>query len=178
MRWPASCPALTGSFSWSSMDTLSGLSSRSARPSSQASAQHGLASSRNRPPACFFAHTTPGWQWRLTAPLQTDTVFAKDSPHQVIAPNKVIELKENSVMLEKKFEKEYELPFFVSRCTSTRTVHSSEDSLIRSPERQIRATLTRRALFCSAASLPPDQSSTCRCVPMATSSLKITCPRL
>jgi hypothetical protein len=40
--------------------------------------------------------------------------FAKDSPHQVLAPNKVIELKKNSVMLEKKFEQKYEFPFFVS----------------------------------------------------------------
>jgi hypothetical protein len=71
-------------------------------------------SPRNRPRAFVFAHTTPGWQWRLTAPLRTETVFAKDSPHQVIAPNKVIELKKNSVILEKKFERKYELPFFVS----------------------------------------------------------------
>jgi hypothetical protein len=119
MRWPVICPFHPGSSSSSNTATRSGLSSRSARLSSQASAQHGSVWSGlvkgPTPRAFVFAHTTtPGWQWRLTAPLRTDTVFAKDSPHQVLAPNKVIELKKNSVMLEKKFEQKYEFPFFVS----------------------------------------------------------------
>lgn len=78
----------------------------------------GLVSSKDRTPTTdprvfVLAHSDSGWQWRLTAPLRTDTVFPKNTPHQVLAPNKVVELKKHSVMLEKKFEQKYELPFFV-----------------------------------------------------------------
>jgi hypothetical protein len=56
----------------------------------------------------------PGWEKRVTAPLNTSTVFDAGSAHQVIAPNKVVELRESSIVLEKPFEGSTELPFFVS----------------------------------------------------------------
>lgn len=49
----------------------------------------------------------------MTGPLNTKAVFGKASPHQVIAPNRVVELKKNSVVLEKEFEGKLELPFDV-----------------------------------------------------------------
>lgn len=54
----------------------------------------------------------PGWEDKITVPLTTATVFGKSSPHQVVAPNKVVELKEGSLVLEKEFEGSHELPFF------------------------------------------------------------------
>jgi hypothetical protein len=59
----------------------------------------------------------PGWEKRVTAPLNTSTVFTAGSAHQVIAPNKVVELRESSIVLEKPFEGSTELPFFVSAST-------------------------------------------------------------
>ena len=56
----------------------------------------------------------PGWEDKITVPLTTETVFGKSSPHQVVAPNKVVELREGSLVLEKEFEGSTELPFFVS----------------------------------------------------------------
>jgi hypothetical protein len=49
----------------------------------------------------------------MTAPLTTETVFGNNSPHKVIAPNKVVELKKDSVVLEKEFEGKTEVSFFV-----------------------------------------------------------------
>ncbi|WWD09270.1 hypothetical protein V865_007393 [Kwoniella europaea PYCC6329] len=60
------------------------------------------------------AVVTPGWEYKLTIPLTTDRVFKRGTPHQVIAPNKVISLKESSVVLERPFEGSNEVPFF--RC--------------------------------------------------------------
>lgn len=65
------------------------------------------------------AETVAGWEDKLVAPNTTATFFAKNTHHQVIAPNKVVELKENSVVLEKPFEGSTELPFFVSRACDT-----------------------------------------------------------
>jgi hypothetical protein len=56
-----------------------------------------------------------GWEKRVHAPLQTEYVFSAGSVHQVIAPNKVIELKKSSVVLEKPFEGKTEISFVVSR---------------------------------------------------------------
>lgn len=58
--------------------------------------------------------TTLGWEDKVTVPLTTKTVFPSGTAHQVIALNKVIELRENSVVLEKPFEGSTEVPFFVS----------------------------------------------------------------
>lgn len=49
----------------------------------------------------------------MVAPLRTTITFASDSIHQVIAPNKVVELKENSIVVESPFEGSTEIPFFV-----------------------------------------------------------------
>lgn len=56
-----------------------------------------------------------GWEDRVVAPLNTATVFPFGSVHQVVAPNKVVQLKEGSVVLEKPFEGSTEVPFAVSR---------------------------------------------------------------
>jgi hypothetical protein len=40
-------------------------------------------------------------------------VFGDNSPHKVIAPNKVVELRKDSIILEKEFEGQTEIPFFV-----------------------------------------------------------------
>ncbi|RSH92620.1 hypothetical protein EHS25_008065 [Saitozyma podzolica] len=66
------------------------------------------------PIASLRAAVVPGWEKRVTAPLNTSTVFDAGSAHQVIAPNKVVELRESSIVLEKPFEGSTELPFF--RC--------------------------------------------------------------
>ncbi|WVQ97176.1 hypothetical protein IAU59_004286 [Kwoniella sp. CBS 9459] len=60
------------------------------------------------------AVAVPGWEEKVSLPLTTDRVFASGSPHQVIAPNKVVQLKEDRVVLEKPFEGSCEVPFF--RC--------------------------------------------------------------
>lgn len=49
----------------------------------------------------------------MTGPLNTEAVFGKTSPHQVIAPNRVVELKKDSIVLEKEFEGKLEIPFAV-----------------------------------------------------------------
>lgn len=40
-------------------------------------------------------------------------MFGDNSPHKVIAPNKVVELRKDSIVLEKEFEGQTEIPFFV-----------------------------------------------------------------
>ncbi|WWC58500.1 uncharacterized protein I303_101043 [Kwoniella dejecticola CBS 10117] len=60
------------------------------------------------------AVVVPGWEDKVSIPLTTERVFKKGSPHQVIAPNKVLQLKADSVILEKPFEGSTEIPFF--RC--------------------------------------------------------------
>ncbi|WWC66586.1 uncharacterized protein I206_100489 [Kwoniella pini CBS 10737] len=64
------------------------------------------------PIAALRAAVVPGWEKKVTAPLTQDTVFPAGSIHRLIAPNKVVELKENSVVLEKPFEGSNEVPFF------------------------------------------------------------------
>lgn len=56
----------------------------------------------------------PGWEDKVIVPLTTETVFPKGSQHVVIAPNKVVELREGSVVLEKEWEGVREIPFAVS----------------------------------------------------------------
>ena len=48
-------------------------------------------------------------------PLHTNVIFSSGSDHQVIAPNKVVELRKSSVVLEKPFEGSTEIPFYVCR---------------------------------------------------------------
>jgi len=67
------------------------------------------------PVAALRGAVVPGWENKITVPLSTENVFGKSSPHVVIAPNKVVELKEGSLVLEKEFEGSNELPFFVCR---------------------------------------------------------------
>ncbi|WWD18058.1 hypothetical protein CI109_102505 [Kwoniella shandongensis] len=55
---------------------------------------------------------TPGWEKKGVAILSDETVFPSGSQHRVIAPNKVIKLNENSIVLEKPFEGSTEVPFF------------------------------------------------------------------
>ncbi|WVQ85451.1 hypothetical protein IAT38_007616 [Cryptococcus sp. DSM 104549] len=66
------------------------------------------------PIAALRAAVVPGWEDRISAPLTTEHVFPAGSPHKVIAPNKVVELRANSVVLERPFEGSTEVPFF--RC--------------------------------------------------------------
>lgn len=51
----------------------------------------------------------------MTIPLSKDTVFPSGSIHELVVPNKVVELKENSIVLERPFEGSNEVPFFVSQ---------------------------------------------------------------
>lgn len=50
----------------------------------------------------------------MSGPLNTEAVFGKGSDHRVIAPNRVVELKKDSIVLEREFEGKTEIPFFVS----------------------------------------------------------------
>jgi len=63
--------------------------------------------------AALRGAVVPGWEDKITVPLTTENVFGKSSPHRVVAPNKVVELKEGSLALEKEFEGSREVPFFV-----------------------------------------------------------------
>ncbi|WVW82153.1 hypothetical protein I302_104159 [Kwoniella bestiolae CBS 10118] len=64
------------------------------------------------PIAALRAAVVPGWEERIVLPLKTSTCFPSDSIHQVIAPNRVIKLKENLVVLEKPFEGTTEVRFY------------------------------------------------------------------
>ncbi|OXG31029.1 hypothetical protein C367_01750 [Cryptococcus neoformans Ze90-1] len=66
------------------------------------------------PIAAFRAATVPGWENKITIPLTNDRVFPDGTPHRVLAPNKLVECKENSVILEQPFEGSNEVPFW--RC--------------------------------------------------------------
>ncbi|ODN84409.1 hypothetical protein L202_00364 [Cryptococcus amylolentus CBS 6039] len=66
------------------------------------------------PIAAIRAATAPGWENKLTVPLTDDRVFPAGSQHRVIAPNKLVECKEASVVLEHPFEGSNEIPFW--RC--------------------------------------------------------------
>jgi hypothetical protein len=50
----------------------------------------------------------------VSVPLSKETIFPAGSIHEVIAPNKVVELRESSVVLEHPFEGSTEVPFWVS----------------------------------------------------------------
>jgi len=50
----------------------------------------------------------------MTGPLRTSIMFPANSAHTVIAPNKVVELRSSSVVLEKPFEGSTTVAFFVS----------------------------------------------------------------
>ncbi|OCF33245.1 hypothetical protein I316_04986 [Kwoniella heveanensis BCC8398] len=60
------------------------------------------------------AVAVPGWEDKVSIPLTTDRVFPSGSQHQVIAPNRVLQLREDFVVLEKPFEGSCEVPFW--RC--------------------------------------------------------------
>ncbi|WWD18057.1 hypothetical protein CI109_102504 [Kwoniella shandongensis] len=64
------------------------------------------------PIASLRAAVAPGWEEKVTVPLTNEHVFPAGSPHQVIAPNKVVELRENSIILEHPFEGSTEVPFY------------------------------------------------------------------
>ncbi|WRT63953.1 uncharacterized protein IL334_000880 [Kwoniella shivajii] len=64
------------------------------------------------PIAALRAAVVPGWEKKITAPLSQETVFPSGSIHRVVAPNKVLDLKANSVVLENPFEGSNEVPFF------------------------------------------------------------------
>ncbi|WWC58498.1 uncharacterized protein I303_101041 [Kwoniella dejecticola CBS 10117] len=64
------------------------------------------------PIAALRAAVVPGWEEKIVLPLNTATVFPEGSIHQVIAPNKVVQLRPNSVILENPFEGSKEVPFF------------------------------------------------------------------
>ncbi|WVF70729.1 hypothetical protein IAT40_005522 [Kwoniella sp. CBS 6097] len=64
------------------------------------------------PIASLRAAVVPGWEKKVTVPLTQETVFPADSIHKLVVPNKVVELKESSVVLEKPFEGSNEVPFF------------------------------------------------------------------
>ncbi|TYJ57568.1 hypothetical protein B9479_001650 [Cryptococcus floricola] len=66
------------------------------------------------PIAAIRAATDPGWENKLTVPLTDDRVFPAGSQHRVIVPNKLVECKETSVVLEHPFEGSGEIPFW--RC--------------------------------------------------------------
>ncbi|WWC58396.1 uncharacterized protein I303_100936 [Kwoniella dejecticola CBS 10117] len=63
------------------------------------------------PIASLRAAVVPGWEKKVTVPLTQETVFPADSIHKLVVPNKVVELKENSVVLENPFEGSNEIPF-------------------------------------------------------------------
>ncbi|WVQ97105.1 hypothetical protein IAU59_004215 [Kwoniella sp. CBS 9459] len=64
------------------------------------------------PIAALRAAVVPGWEKKVTVPLTQEIIFPADSIHKLVAPNKVVELKESSVVLEKPFEGSTELSFF------------------------------------------------------------------
>ncbi|WVQ85449.1 hypothetical protein IAT38_007614 [Cryptococcus sp. DSM 104549] len=66
------------------------------------------------PIAAFRAATVPGWENKITVPLTDDRCFPAGSAHRVLAPNKLVECRENSVVLEHPFEGSTEVPFY--RC--------------------------------------------------------------
>lgn len=72
------------------------------------------------PIASLRAAVVPGWENKISGPLNTEAVFGKGSPHHVIAPNRVVELKQDAIVLEKEFEGKTEVPFFV-RTTPARS---------------------------------------------------------
>ncbi|WVQ71044.1 hypothetical protein IAR50_000569 [Cryptococcus sp. DSM 104548] len=66
------------------------------------------------PLAAIRAATVPGWENKITVPLTQDRIFPAGSQHRVLAPNKLLECKESSVVLEHPFEGSNEVPFW--RC--------------------------------------------------------------
>ncbi|WVQ71043.1 hypothetical protein IAR50_000568 [Cryptococcus sp. DSM 104548] len=66
------------------------------------------------PIAAFRAATVPGWENRITVPLTDDRVFPAGSEHRVLAPNKLVECRPSSVVLQHPFEGSTEVPFW--RC--------------------------------------------------------------
>ncbi|WVW82151.1 hypothetical protein I302_104157 [Kwoniella bestiolae CBS 10118] len=57
------------------------------------------------------AAVVPGWEEKIVLPLRTSTCFPHGSVHEVIAPNRVVELRKGSVVLERPFEGSVEVPF-------------------------------------------------------------------
>ncbi|ORX34225.1 hypothetical protein BD324DRAFT_637171 [Kockovaella imperatae] len=63
------------------------------------------------PLASLRAAVTPGWEKRVAVPLSTESIFPSGSQHQVISGCKVVELRKNSIVLERAFEGSSEVPF-------------------------------------------------------------------
>jgi len=66
------------------------------------------------PISALRAAVVPGWEKRVTLPITPSNSLPKGSDHVILAPNKVVELREDCLVLEKEFEGKRELPFF--RC--------------------------------------------------------------
>jgi hypothetical protein len=66
------------------------------------------------------AAVVPGWEKRMIIPLTQDNIFLGGVHHRLIVPNRVVELRRDSVVLEKEFEGSREVFFFVS------TIHGNE----------------------------------------------------
>jgi hypothetical protein len=67
------------------------------------------------PNAALRAAVVPGWEKRMIVPLTQDNIFPGGVHHRLIVPNRVMELRRDSVILEWEFEGSREVPFFVSR---------------------------------------------------------------
>ncbi|KAL1406198.1 hypothetical protein Q8F55_007887 [Vanrija albida] len=63
-------------------------------------------------PAVVRALVVPGWESKnLTAEVTQASIFKSGSRHRVLSPNSVVELKKNSLVLEKPFEGSTEVSF-------------------------------------------------------------------
>jgi len=62
----------------------------------------------------------PGWEKRMIVLLTQDNVFPGGVHHRLIVPNRVVELRRDSVVLDKEFEGSREVFFFVSSKGSER----------------------------------------------------------
>lgn len=77
------------------------------------------------PIAALRASVVPGWEDKIILPLNDGTVFPKGSQHRVISGNKVVELKEGTVVLEKEWEGQKEISFAVGVSFSAFLSHLS-----------------------------------------------------
>ena len=110
------------------------------------------------PLSSLRASIQPGWEKRASAPLTTEAVFPSGSQHQVIAPCKVVELKEGFVVLEKEFEGSTEVPFWVS--TPASVLNSSRSLVLAGVALTDIALLTEMHPGYRSSSNLPDETST------------------
>lgn len=66
------------------------------------------------PNASLRAAVVPGWEKRMIVRLTQDNIFPGGVHHRLIVPNRVLELRRDSVILEHPFEGSTEVSFFVS----------------------------------------------------------------